>query len=72
MIDLKLIRDNPSFLDEALKKRGQDEISATVLMLDKENREIIKELQTIKTGFALFKLLSQAPSVYSDGWIGIF
>ena len=48
MIDLKLIRDNPSFLDGALKKRGQDEISATVLMLDKENREIIKELQIIQ------------------------
>ena len=48
MIDLKLIRDNPSFLDEALKKRSQDELSATVLMLDKENREIIKELQTIQ------------------------
>ena len=42
MIDLKLIRDNPSFLDEAVKKRGQDELSATVLMLDKENREIIE------------------------------
>ena len=48
MIDLKLIRDNPSFLDEALKKRGQDGLSATVLMLDKENREIIKELQTVQ------------------------
>ena len=48
MIDLKLIRDNPSFLDEALKKRGQDGLSATVLKLDKENREIIKELQTVQ------------------------
>ena len=48
MIDLKLIRDNPIFLDEALKKRGQDGLSATVLKLDKENREIIKELQTVQ------------------------
>ena len=48
MIDLKLIRDNPSFLDEALKKRGQEGLSATVLKLDKDNREIIKELQTVQ------------------------
>ncbi len=45
MHDLKYIRENPESFDAALKRRGADSASSTVLQLDTEKRAIQTELQ---------------------------
>ena len=45
MLDLKLIRDNPEGFDKALKKRGLEPLSETILALDAERRGTITALQ---------------------------
>lgn len=48
MLDLKLIRDNPEGFDKALKKRGLEPLSETILALDAELLKKIDELQTLR------------------------
>lgn len=45
MLDIRLIRDNPAALDDALKKRGADSASADILKLDDARREHLTKLQ---------------------------
>jgi seryl-tRNA synthetase len=45
MLDIRLIRDNPAALDDALKKRGAEPASADILKLDDARREHLKHLQ---------------------------
>ncbi|MBO6674638.1 MAG: serine--tRNA ligase [Rhizobiales bacterium] len=45
MLDIRLIRDNPATLDEALKRRGAEPASADVLKLDDARREHLSKLQ---------------------------
>jgi seryl-tRNA synthetase len=45
MLDIRLIRDNPAALDEALKKRGAEPASAEILKLDDARREHLTKLQ---------------------------
>ena len=45
MLDIRLIRDNPAALDEALKKRGAEPASAEILKLDDARREHLTRLQ---------------------------
>lgn len=45
MLDIRLIRDNPATLDDALKKRGAEPASAHILALDDARREHLKKLQ---------------------------
>jgi seryl-tRNA synthetase len=45
VLDLKLIRDNPEGFDKALKKRGLEPLSDTILALDAERRGAITALQ---------------------------
>jgi seryl-tRNA synthetase len=45
VLDLKLIRDNPEGFDKALKKRGLEPLSDTILALDAERRGAVTALQ---------------------------
>ncbi|MEO0383262.1 MAG: serine--tRNA ligase [Pseudomonadota bacterium] len=45
MLDIRLIRDNPAALDDALKKRGAESASADILKLDDARREHLTKLQ---------------------------
>ena len=45
MLDIRLIRENPAALDDALKKRGAEPASAHILALDDARREHLKKLQ---------------------------
>jgi len=45
MLDIRLIRDNPAALDDALKKRGAEPASTDILKLDDARREHLTKLQ---------------------------
>ena len=49
MHDIRWIRENPEAFDAALKRRGLRSISADVLALDAENRNITTGLQDLQT-----------------------
>lgn len=48
MLDIRWIRENPDLFDESLKNRNSEPCSEKVLRLDKQNREIISEIQAIQ------------------------
>jgi len=48
MIDVKKIRENPTDFDKSLSKRNHDPISEDILELDKKNRDLIADLQSIQ------------------------
>ena len=51
MLDIKFVRENPDLVKENIKKKFQDEklpLVDEVIRLDKENREIKQELQTLQ------------------------
>ena len=48
MLDLKLIRDEPDTVDAALKRRGLDAVSANVLSLDSERRDLQTRIQDLQ------------------------
>jgi len=45
VLDLKLIRDNRDYFDEALRKRGLEPLSSAILALDTERRQAVTALQ---------------------------
>ena len=45
MLDIRLIRENPAALDEALKSRGAEPASTAILKLDDARREHLTKLQ---------------------------
>ncbi len=49
MIDLKLIRENPEKVSEALLKRGEVIDLTDILHLDKQRREKITEVEGVKS-----------------------
>jgi len=49
MLDIKWIRDNPDVLDEALKKRNAEPLSATLLAMDDKRRAVIQKLQDMQS-----------------------
>ncbi|HSF82224.1 MAG TPA: serine--tRNA ligase [Anaerolineales bacterium] len=49
MIDLKLVRENPAKVREALLKRGEDVDLNILLGLDKERRETLTEVEGLKS-----------------------
>lgn len=48
MLDIKKVRDQPSLIDQGLKKRNYPAISKDLLSADEKNRSLIAELQTIQ------------------------
>ncbi|HIE25156.1 MAG TPA: serine--tRNA ligase [Anaerolineales bacterium] len=49
MLDIRLIRQNPDVVREALKKRqGDDEVVDILAKLDEKRREILKEVEILK------------------------
>jgi len=48
MFDIKKIRENPEDFDKSLSKRNHDPISKNILDLDKKNRDLIADLQSIQ------------------------
>ncbi|MBA4786293.1 MAG: serine--tRNA ligase [Rhizobiales bacterium] len=49
MLDIKWIRDNPDILDEALKTRGAEPVSAALIALDDTRRSVIQKLQDMQS-----------------------
>ena len=48
MFDIKKIRENPEDFDKSLSKRDHDPISKDILDIDKKNRDLIADLQSIQ------------------------
>ncbi|OLP55256.1 serine--tRNA ligase [Rhizobium rhizosphaerae] len=48
MLDIKWIRDNPEALDQALAKRGQQALSASLIALDERRRALVQTLQDMQ------------------------
>ncbi len=48
MLDIKLIRQNPDFVRQALKDRGDDALVGEVLSLDREYREILSQFENLR------------------------
>lgn len=49
MLDIKWIRDHPSDFDKAMQRRGLSSISKEILLLDREHRTIIAQLQELQS-----------------------
>lgn len=49
MLDLKLIRNTPELLDNALIRRGKSPVTATLLEIDSQNRQVMTELQNLQS-----------------------
>lgn len=49
MHDLKLIRTNPTILDQSQARRGKDPVSQAILSLDESYRTVLTELQELQT-----------------------
>ncbi|MEO1102487.1 MAG: serine--tRNA ligase [Pseudomonadota bacterium] len=49
MLDMRAVRDAPEILDEALKKRGAEPASASLIALDDERRAVIAKVQDAQT-----------------------
>ena len=49
MLDIRWIRDNPEFLDEALTKRGAAPLAASLVALDDRRRTVIQKLQDMQS-----------------------
>ncbi len=49
MLDIHFIRNNPDFIDDALKRRGHEPISKKALELDGLRRDAIQQCQEIQT-----------------------
>ena len=48
MLDIKWIRDNPEAFDQALAKRGQPALSASLIALDERRRGLVQTLQDMQ------------------------
>jgi seryl-tRNA synthetase len=48
MLDIKLIRDNPELVREALKKRGEKASIDQILNLDRQRRQLLHEMETLR------------------------
>lgn len=49
MLDIKIIRENPEMVRDALQKRGENVDFTELLSLDKQRREIIVEVENLKS-----------------------
>ena len=48
MLDIKLIRDNPDLIRQALEKRGEDTPLDRILSLDERRRQLLHEMETLR------------------------
>lgn len=48
MLDVKWIRENPTALDAAMQKRGAEPVSAKLLDMDKQSRDLQTEIQALQ------------------------
>jgi seryl-tRNA synthetase len=48
MLDIKLIRDNPDLVLEALEKRGEKASLDDILNLDRQRRQLLHEMETMR------------------------
>jgi seryl-tRNA synthetase len=48
MFDIKKIRENPEDFDKILSKRNHSPISKEILDLDKKNKDLIAQLQSLQ------------------------
>jgi len=48
MLDIKLIRDNPDFVRQALEKRGQDVHLDKIIDLDERRRHLLHQAETLR------------------------
>ena len=46
MLDIKLIRDNPEIVREAMKKRGESTSLDQIMSLDEQRRQLLHEMET--------------------------
>lgn len=48
MLDMKWIRENPAALDAAMQKRGAEAVSAQLIEMDKQSRDLQTEIQALQ------------------------
>src|SRR4030042_833152 len=48
MLDIKLIRDNPEIVREAMEKRGESTSLDQITSLDEQRRQLLHEMETLR------------------------
>lgn len=48
MLDIKLIRDNPDLIREALQKRGDSAPLDEIIKLDEQHRQLLRQVETLR------------------------
>jgi seryl-tRNA synthetase len=48
VLDIKLIRDNPEIVREAMKKRGESASLDQIISLDEQRRQLLHEMETLR------------------------
>jgi len=71
MLDIKLIRDNPDLVRQALEKRGQSAPLDKIMSLDERRRQLLHEMETLRAqrnevSKQLGKMTDKPPQLIAD------
>ncbi|MCX6008717.1 MAG: serine--tRNA ligase [Chloroflexi bacterium] len=71
MLDIKLIRDNPDLIRQALEKRGQSAPLDKIMSLDERRRQLLHEMETLRAqrnevSKQLGKMTDKPPQLIAD------
>ena len=71
MLDIKLIRDNPDLVRQALEKRGQSAPLDKIMSLDERRRQLLHEMETLRAqrnevSKQLGKMADKPPQLIAD------
>ncbi|MBM3149460.1 MAG: serine--tRNA ligase, partial [Chloroflexi bacterium] len=48
MLDIKLVRENPDIIRQALEKRGDKAPLDQIIALDKQHRQLLHEMESLR------------------------
>jgi len=71
MLDIKLIRDNPDLIREALQKRGDSAPLDEIIKLDEQHRQLLRQVETLRAqrnevSKQLGKMTEKPPQLIAD------
>jgi seryl-tRNA synthetase len=71
MLDIKLMRDNPDLIRQALEKRGESAPLDQILSLDERRRQLLHEMETLRAernevSKQLSKMADKPPQLIAD------
>jgi len=71
MLDIKLIRDNPDLIREALQKRGDSAPLDEIIKLDEQHRQLLRQVETLRAqrnevSKQLGRMAEKSPQLIAD------